>query len=137
MVRKLNVAIAILAVFGITIVAVDTARGASPAVTWTGDRTLVTAFRLDDGMTGAAGFKRARWTSTAPVHAVLQLRNAKGRVVATQLGGNPYSRSAALTWITPLPTGVYRVTLTLTAYVYGSQSQLTTRSVSAAWTARL
>lgn len=120
---------------------------ASSGASFSGDRGLITRFRLDDGSSGGPGYRRARWTSTAPVVATLTVRNNAGRLVESLVGGNPYSTTAALTWISPAgmftanrsfpPAGFYRMTLTITAYAQGSISRLSTNTVVAKWSAKI
>lgn len=120
---------------------------ASSGASFSGDRTLITKFRLDDGSSGGPGYRRARWTSTTPVLATLAVRNNAGRLVETVVGGNQYSTTAALAWISPggmftvnrsfPPAGFYKMTLTITAYAHGSISQMSTDTVVAKWSARI
>lgn len=120
---------------------------AASGASFSGDRALLTKFRLDDGLTGAAGYRRAYWTSTAPVRATLVVRNAKGRIVETVVGGNQYSATAGLTWISSdgrlvtnrslAPAGLYRMTLTITAYEKGSISLLSADTVVAKWSGKV
>lgn len=120
---------------------------ASSGASFSGDRALIMKFRLDDGMTGGPGYRRAIWTSSAPVRATLAVRNKSGRLVETIVGGNPYSTTAGLTWISSSgklvvsnsfpAAGLYRMTLTITAYEHGSLSVLSTDTVVAKWSAKL
>lgn len=119
---------------------------ASSGASFTGDRALIKKFRLDDGMTGGPGYRRAIWWSYPGLSAQLVVKNAKGRTVETLKGGNPTSPSGALTWILPsgqminhlsAAAGLYRITLTLTAYKPGSVSLLTDDVVVAKWSARI
>lgn len=123
-----------------------TALAGAPQVTRTGDVSLLTKFKLDDAMTGAPGYRRALWTSAQPVRAVLRVRNAKGRLVETVVGGNPYSRTAAIAWIDPRgqmvnrsfpPAGMYHLTLVVNGYVTGSTKLVTSRSETVVWSARI
>lgn len=122
----------------------------SPTVVFSGDRTILSSFKLDDGAC-CPGYRRAKWTSTVPVNATLVVRNAKGAVVTTMTARDEYS-SAALTWITsanvvvptgsitippgtaPSPPGTYSVTLTLVALSEPGNLP-TSRTVTAQWTA--
>jgi hypothetical protein len=111
------------------LIAAGSALAASPSITWSGDRTLTTHFRLDDGMTGKPGYRRAVWTSRQPLRALLRVRTSTGKLVESEgVAGPTYSLTEALTWTTSKP-GVYRVTLTLTSP--------TNATATAAWTATL
>lgn len=119
---------------------------AASGASFSGDRALIKKFRLDDGTTGAPGYRRAIWSSHPGLSARLVVRNAKGQTVETLTGGNPTSPSGALTWIsksgemtnrTYPPTGLYRIALTLTAYQAGSVSLLTNDVVVAKWSAKI
>lgn len=119
---------------------------ASSGASFSGDRALIMKFRLDDGMTGGPGYRRAIWTSPSGLSALLVVRNSKGKIVESLAGGNPTSPSGGLTWILSSgeminhaypPAGLYFVTLTLTAYKHGSVSLLTTDTVVAKWSAKI
>lgn len=115
-----------LAAIGATVANAATA----PKIAWTGDRALTTTFRLDDGSTGAPGYRRAIWTGTQPLRAVLQVRTTAGKLVETESAiGTTYSRSGAIAFATKT-VGVYRVTLTLV-------SQATAQVETATWVARV
>lgn len=143
--RKLSSTASLFALVALCGVVASSALAASGA-TFSGDRTLIVKFRLDDGTHGDPGYSRARWTTATPVKAILRVRDSSGRLVETLIGGNPYSDIAALTWLLPsgqlvnhsaTPAGVYRLTLTMTALAPGMVSQLTNRAATAAWTAKL
>lgn len=119
---------------------------AASGASFSGDRTLVSRFRLDDGSTGGPGYRRASWTSSSGLSARLVVRNANGKIVESLAGGNPTSPSGGLTWILSTgeminhaypPAGLYFVTLTLTAYKHGSVSLLTNDTVVAKWSAKV
>lgn len=128
------------------LVTAGTALAGAPKVIRSGDVSLITSLKMDDGETGAPGYARALWTSAQPVRAVLRVRNAKGVLVETAVGNNPYSRTAAIAWIDPTgrmvnrsfaPAGVYHMTLVVTAFAAGSVSQLTARSETLVWSAKV
>lgn len=130
----------------VALVACGAAWAGSPKVTRTGDVSLITSLKMDDGQTGAPGYARALWTSAQPVRAVIRVRNAKGVLVETAVGSNPYSRSAAIAWIDPTgrmvnrsfaPAGIYHITVVVTAFAAGSVSQLTGRSETLVWSAKV
>lgn len=130
----------------LSLVVAGAALAGAPKVTRSGDVSLITSLKMDDGMTGAPGYARALWTSAQTVRAVLLVRDSKGRLVETVVGGNPYSRTAAIAWIEPsgrminrsfAPAGVYHMTLTVTAwdprYPPGPFAKLTSRAETLAW----
>ncbi len=131
--RKLNLAVVMLVLVLVAIVSVDAARGATLAtVSWTGDRSLVTTFRVDDGMTGKPGYRRALWTSHQPLRANLRVRNSAGKLIeAENIAGPIYSLTEALAWTTKA-TGSYRVTLTLISATGGTATAVWTARVTAA-----
>lgn len=128
------------------LVTAGTALAGAPKVFRSGDVSLITSLKMDDGETGAPGYARAIWTSAQPVRAVLRVRNSKGVLVETAVGNNPYSRTAAIAWIDPTgrmvnrafaPAGVYHMTLVVTAFMAGSVSQLSGRSEMLVWSAKV
>lgn len=130
-------------VFLMTFVAVAYA---SSGASFSGDRALIKKFRLSDGTTGGPGYRSASWWSYPGLSGRLVVKNAKGQTVETLTGGNPTSPRGGLTWILPSgeminhvypPAGLYRITLTLTAYKAGSVSLLTNDIVVAKWSARI
>lgn len=130
-------------VFLMTFVAVAYA---SSGASFSGDQALLTRFRLDDGSTGGPGYRRAMWTSRGHLNARLVVTNSKGKTVEVLTGGNQTAPSGGLIWISASgemtnhaypPAGLYRITLTLTAYKAGSVSLLTNDVVVAKWSARI
>ena len=115
----------------------------SPTVTFTGDQTMLSSFKLDDGNC-CPGYRRALWTTTVPANATLVVRNSKGSVVETLQASGKGDPSAALTWITPTnqlaygsspaPPGTYAVTLTFVA-IPAPGNPPSSRTVTAQWTA--
>jgi hypothetical protein len=115
---------------------------ASPVTAFSGDRTILSSFKLDHGSGPPT------WTTTVPVNATLVVKNGKGTVV-TKLTAPAENSSAALTWMTsanvivptgsitippaPSPASTYTATLTLVA-LSEPGDQPTSRTVAAQWT---
>lgn len=130
----------------LALVAAGTAWAGAPTVTRSGDVSLITSLKMTDGETGAPGYATAIWTTAQPVRATLVARNAKGRLVETVAYGNPYTRTAGISWIEPsgmmanrsfAPAGIYHITVVVTAYAPGSLSQLSSRSETLVWSAKV